>query len=581
MSLIWRLSWFFRSHWQRYSVAIFVLAIVAVIQTRIPALIGQMIDTVLQRQNTNLWSFFIPQLIQLLGMGVIVYILRYIWRVALYGAAYRLGHILRHRLYQHYLGMDAAFYQNQRSGKLIAHITNDIQAIETTAGEGILTLVDSVMIGCLVLSIMSTQYSWQLTIISLLPLPVMAFLVTKIGREIHHGFSQAQASFSDVNNVAHENISGLRTVRLFASEQSAEQQMQQAVTKASEANMRVAHADAQFDPVIYLCIGCAYLFALMGGSWLIHTGKLTIGELTSFSLYLGQLIWPMFAIAWLFNILERGNAAYHRIQDVLNMQSNITSGEYIAPQHISDIEFKHVNFDLTDQSIVSDISLQISAGSMTGIVGATGSGKTTFMRLLMRFIEPSHGVILVNGVVNTAWSIESLRSLFAYVPQEPYLFSMSVEENLRIGNLDAMQSQLEAAAKLAAIDEDISRFAHGYQTQIGEKGIMLSGGQRQRISIARALLSEKPILLLDDALSAVDSKTANRILKNLLEQKRMVIMVTHRLQGLENADQIVVMNHGQIIEAGNHRDLLTAQSWYAKTWAYQQIEQALDETQDD
>ena len=291
MSLIRKLAWFFRAHWQRYLLTVSVLCLIAVIQTRVPAIIGNMIDIVI---NTNeysvIWPRFQPYLITLLAIGFLVYVLRYIWRVALYGAAYKLGYLLRQRLYQHYLSMDPSFFKKHRTGELIAHVSNDIQAVEMTAGEGILTLVDSLFMGCLVLGIMITQYSVSLTLLALLPLPAMAFMVTRIGREIHHAFGKAQAAFGEVNNIAHENMSGLRTLRLFAAEHYAEQQMQQKTEQANQANMQVAHADAKFDPVIYLCIGSAYLLAISGGSWLVLHNQLTIGQLTSFSLYLGQQI---------------------------------------------------------------------------------------------------------------------------------------------------------------------------------------------------------------------------------------------------------------------------------------------------
>ena len=581
MGLIWQLNWFFKQYWRRYGVAIVILAIVAIIQTRVPALIGSMIDTIVHSSREEVWSDFQPQLYQLLFIGVLVYILRYIWRVALYGAAYRLGHILRQKLYQHYLNMDATFFQEQRAGKLIAHVTNDIQAVEMTAGEGILTLVDSMMIGCLVLAIMTTHYSWQLTLISLLPLPIMAFLVARIGRQIHSGFTEAQAAFSEVNNVAHENISGIRTVRLFAAEHYAQEMMQQTAESASQANMKVAGADAKFDPVIYLCIGCAYLFTLSGGSWLIHEKILTIGELTSFSLYLGQLIWPMFAIAWLFNILERGSAAYHRIQNVLNMQAEIHSGTNRTPIIQPSIQIEQLSFAIDKRAILTDVNFTISPGHFIGIVGPTGSGKTTLLRLLQRFIEASHGLITINGTSLPEFDLATLRQCFAYVPQDPYLFSMSVAGNLKIGAPQASQTQLEWATKLADIHEDIIRLPNGYDTQVGERGITLSGGQKQRLSIARALLSQKPVLLLDDALSAVDSKTAHQILNNLSRQSLTTVMISHRLQGLESASQILVLDRGKIREQGSHQTLLDAHDWYAKTWLYQQIEQALDEEAND
>ena len=581
MSLIWQLRWLCRANWQRYSLTVTILCLIAVVQTKVPALIGGMIDTVVHAaSNISIRPQFQTQLLTLLAIGLLVYILRYVWRVALYGAAYKLGYLLRQRLYQHYLAMDQHFYQTHRTGELMAHVSNDIQAVEMMAGEGILTLVDSIFMGCLVLGIMITQYSLPLTLMSLLPLPIMAFLVARIGREIHHAFSKAQAAFGDVNNIAHENMSGLRTLRLFAAEQYAEQQIQQKAEQANQANLQVARVDAKFEPVIYLCIGSAYLLAISGGSWLVWQHQLTIGQLTSFSLYLGQLIWPMFAIAWLFNILERGNAAYQRIQTVLNTKAQLTSGIAAKPASPGDIDIQLDRFE-NDTGIVllQQIKLRIQPGELVGIVGPTGAGKSTLLKLVQRFADPMRGHISLHQKPLPEWSLADLRQQFAYVPQEPYLFSLSVADNIALGHPDATLEQVISAAKLAELDSDIQGLPQGYQTPVGERGITLSGGQKQRLALARAWLTQRPYLLLDDALSAVDAKTASRILHNLRSNSHnmTLLMVTHRLQGLEHAAQILVLEQGEQRELGSHQRLLEQNGWYAKTWRYQQLEQALTE----
>lgn len=583
-------QWFLREQWHRYTATVLVLCIVAMLQTQIPQLIGQTIDLVLHAQPKHEYNWLTLQspLLQLFLIGCIIYILRYIWRICLFGAAYRLGYALRQRIYQKYLALDQNFHQQHHTGELIAHISNDIQAIEMTAGEGVLTLVDSLFMGCLVLYIMCTHYSIGLTLFALLPLPVMAFLIQRLGRSIHEAFAAAQAAFGAVNNTAHEQIMGLRTLRLFAVEAFSAARMAEQTRRANDANMQVARTDAKFEPVIYLCIGAAYLFAMVGGSYCVYHQTMTLGELTSFSLYLGQLIWPMFAIAWLYNILERGRAAYQRIRPILMSVSALT----IQPEssRLPDMPKSGLVLQLDDtepDARIQCLHAVIPAGSFTGIVGPTGAGKSSLLALLQRFFDPGHAgmepataPIILDGRPITQYSLQDLRHHFAYVPQDPYLFSLTIADNIALGLGQTDMEQIQQAAKLAAIHDEIMQLPQGYQTQVGERGITLSGGQKQRISIARAWLMKRPYILLDDALSALDAKTAVNILQNLLhhaDYHPTLLMVTHRLQELLLADNILVLQHGRLAEQGTH-SLLIQQSehWYSRIWHYQQLQQQLE-----
>jgi ATP-binding cassette subfamily B multidrug efflux pump len=587
------LQWFFREQWHRYVVTVLVLCAVALLQTQIPQLIGQTIDIVLHPQASHPFNWFTLQspLLRLFVIGLVIYLLRYIWRICLFGAAYRLGYALRQRIYQKYLALDQDFHQQHHTGELIAHISNDIQAIEMTAGEGVLTLVDSLFMGCLVLYIMCTHYSIGLTLFALIPLPVMAFLIQRLGRSIHEAFAAAQAAFGTVNNTAHEQIMGLRTLRLFAVEAFSAARMAEQTQRANNANMQVARTDAKFEPVIYLCIGAAYLFAIIGGSYCVYHQQMTLGELTSFSLYLGQLIWPMFAIAWLYNILERGHAAYLRIRPVLMSTSSLTIQPATSNDLSTEITSAGLTLQLSDTSPdarIQHLYAHITAGSFTGIVGPTGSGKSSLLALLQRFYDPQtansedagKSPILLNDRPITHYPLHVLRSHFAYVPQDPYLFSLTIADNIALGLEHADMAQIEQAARLAAIHDEIMQLPLGYQTMVGERGITLSGGQKQRISIARAWLMKRPYILLDDALSAVDAKTAVHILQNLLhdaDTHPTLLMVTHRLQELQLADHILVLQHGRLAEQGTHTSLIQDPThWYSRIWHYQQLQQQLE-----
>lgn len=576
MSVFLRLGWFFREQWRRYLTAIVLLMMVAAMTAIPPKIVGLVVDGVTRGELSS--SQLAGWLALLLLLGVIIYVLRYIWRVTLFGAAYRLAFVLRNRLFEHFCAMSPDFYQRHRTGDLMAHATNDIQAVEMTAGEGVLTLVDSFIVGILVLVIMCTQYSWQLTLVSLLPLPVMALCMNRFGKQIYREFKEAQAAFSRLNNKTQEALSGVRVLKSYAVESLEEQGFAELTREAGQRNMAVARIDAKFDPVIYLCIGCAYFLAVAGGSVLVLNDTLTLGQLTSFTMYLGQLIWPMFAIAWLFNIIERGSAAYSRIETLLAEQGAIANpAEPHTPATSFPLVVTQLGWEVESRPLLTDISLTLPAGGTLGIVGRTGAGKSSLLKLLMRYADPQQGQITLGGVALAHWSLTALRSRYAYVPQEPFLFSTTIAANIALGNPQANMDVIIRVARIACVHDEIERLPQGYQTQVGEKGMTLSGGQKQRLAIARALLLDAPILLLDDALSAVDAHTEQSILHALASEQRTLIITSHRMTAVEQCDEIVVLGDGHIVERGAHAELLTQDGWYARMVRYQRLEEDLEE----
>lgn len=577
MSVFLRLGWFFKDQWRRYLIAISLLMMVALLTVIPPKVVGWVVDGVAKGDLDN--GTLMQYLAGLLGLGIVIYLLRYVWRVMLFGASYRLAYVLRNRLFSHFTRMSPDFYQRHRTGDLMAHATNDIQAVEMTAGEGVLTLVDSFIVGILVLSIMCSQYSWQLTLLSLLPLPVMAFFMNRFGTQIYKEFKAAQGAFSRLNNKTQEALSGVRVLKSYAVESLEDKGFAELTRQAGECNMAVARIDAKFDPVIYLCIGCSYFLAVAGGSALVLQDKLTLGELTSFTMYLGQLIWPMFAIAWLFNIIERGSAAYSRIESLLAERSDIA--DPVSPQPLKTpfpLVLQGVDYRLESRTLLAGIEVSLAAGGMLGVVGRTGAGKSSLLKLLMRLANPSAGQIIMGGVPIAQLALAELRSQFAYVPQEPFLFSTTIAANIALGRPDASREEIEKAARIACVHDDISRFPMGYETEVGEKGVTLSGGQKQRLAIARALLLAAPILVLDDALSAVDAHTEQQILQALKAHRRTLILVSHRMTAVEQADEILVLEQGQISERGDHGALMAHNGWYADMVRYQRLEQDVEES---
>lgn len=577
VSVFSRLGWFFKEQWRRYLIAISLLMMVALLTVIPPKVVGWVVDGIAKGSLDN--DTLMGYLAGLFVLGLLIYLLRYVWRVMLFGASYRLAYVLRNRLFSHFTRMSPDFYQRHRTGDLMAHATNDIQAVEMTAGEGVLTLVDSIIVGVLVLSIMCSQYSWQLTLLSLLPLPVMAFFMNRFGTQIYKEFKAAQGAFSRLNNKTQEALSGVRVLKSYAVESLEDKGFAELTRQAGACNMAVARIDAKFDPVIYLCIGCSYFLAVAGGSVLVVRDELTLGELTSFTMYLGQLIWPMFAIAWLFNIIERGSAAYSRIESMLAERSDIEDPMeptvFVSP---FPLQAKGVSYQLEQRTLLRNIDFTLHSGGMLGIVGRTGAGKSSLLKLLMRLANPTSGELTMGAVSIAQLALGDLRGQFAYVPQEPFLFSTTIAANIALGRPDASQEEIERVARIACVHDDICRFPKGYETEVGEKGVTLSGGQKQRLSIARALLLAAPILVLDDALSAVDAHTEQQILQALKAHRRTLILVSHRMTAVEQADEILVLEQGHISERGRHGALMAHNGWYADMVRYQRLEQDVEES---
>ncbi len=577
MTAFLNLSWYFRQHWRAYGIAVAMLSCVAVLNLVPAAVVGYVVDGVAARtldgRELALASGGIA------ATAVLVYVLRYGWRSVLYGTSYRLAVVLRERIYQQLLRQSPAFYQRWSTGDLMARATNDVTAVELLAGEGVLTLFDGVLTGALVLGVMSLVFSWKLTLLALLPWPVMAWYMYQFGEQLHVAFDGAQAQFSRLNDCVQEHVGGIRAVKSFGQEALAAERFAAIAADTSRANLAVARVDARYDPVISLTVGASFGLSVAGGAWLIHSGELSIGQLTSFTMYLTQLIWPMFAYGWLMSLVERGSAAYNRINELLDtppaMQDDgqrETLAEASLRVDISDFRYR-----AELPPALANIHFQLPAGATLGIVGPTGAGKTTLLNLLLRLYEAPGVQIHLGGEQLQHYRLDALRRLMAVVPQDPFLFSTSIAENIALGCPGASPSEVERCAQLASLDDDIRRFPEGYRTRVGERGVTLSGGQKQRVGIARALMMGAPVLLLDDALSAVDAATERRILDHLNEASRGLtrVIVSHRLSAVEDADLILVLEHGQLLERGSHEALLAAGGWYAHTWRYQQMEEVV------
>lgn len=582
MRLFNQLKWYFIQEWKRYLGSILLLVIIAFLQLLPPKIIGILIDSIIKNKIRDM-AEIILWILLIISIAIVIYMLRCLWRILLFGASYNLATELRVKFYSYLSKQSQMFFLKNRTGDLISRATNDVDRVVFAAGEGVLTLVDSTVMGLSVLIVMITQISWLLTIISLIPMPIMAILIKKYGKELHDTFRNAQSAFSLLNNHTQEILTSIRMIRSFGLEKNQLKKFNNIVNETGKKNMEVAKIDARFDPVIYLSVAFSNLFAITGGGWLFWKNIITIGQLTSFIMYLGLMIWPMLALAWMFNIVERGSAAWDRIYSIINKKLYIKDGtEKIKnPLGKITININKFNYPNSKNSSLENIYLNIYPGQTLGICGPTGSGKSTLLKLIQRQFKITEGEISYDSLSLLKLKIEEWRNTISIVNQTTFLFSDTIYNNICLGNPNASQKDVEKAAKLANMHEDIISFSEGYYTQVGERGVILSGGQKQRISIARALLLNKKILILDDSLSAVDGNTENKILKNLKIWKKnhqhSLIIVAHRLSALKNADEIVVIHKGRIIQRGNHEKLINENNWYQSMYCYQQSKKSIED----
>ncbi|MCX8722975.1 ABC transporter ATP-binding protein [Lactobacillus sp. B4005] len=584
MGIFFKLGWFFKKEKKRYLIGVTFLALTSVINLVPPRILGLMADQ-LDKGHIS-WQEYGLLILTIIFAALLLYGFRYLWRRQILGGAAELELQLHSKLFWHFMEMDRTFYQRHRTGDLMAHATNDVSAIQEVAGEGILTLVDSLLMSVSTMIAMIIFVDWRLTIVALIPLPFLAWGAWKLGDQLYNAFDESQAAFSRLNNKTQESVSGIKVLKTFGQGKEDTQAFNDMIDNTIKINKRVFKWDSLFDPLGTLLIGLTYTITIIYGGLLVSNRALTIGQLVSFIAYIGNMVWPMFAIGYLFNILERGSASYDRVEKLLDEKPAITDQNADQSIHAQDIDgdlkYEVKSFAYPDEPqipVLHNIDFTLKTGQTLGLVGKVGAGKTTIFQLLLREFDQYDGKITLNGHDIREIPLNVLLRQISYVPQNNYLFSTSIQKNIAFSDANSDESAVISAAKKSDLHNDILQMPGGYNTLIGENGVSLSGGQKQRMSIARALLKQSKILVLDDALSAVDARTEMAILKSLRQERKgkTTLIATHRLTSVMGADLILVLKDGRIVERGTHDQLLAENGWYADMWQRQELEEKVGE----
>lgn len=571
-----QLRWFFRQQWRQYAGGITALILIAACNVIPAKIIGNVVDAIGAHHVTIGW--LIIQITIMLVTALVQYILRFVWQKLIYGSSYVLERQLRGRLFHHFMAMDPSFYQRWRIGDLMAHATNDVEAVREVASYGILTLADSIITGGSMLLAMGFFVSWRLTLFTCLPLPLLVIAAQRLGNKIHIAYGEAQLAFGQLNNKVQESTTGMKVIQSLGEQQADLKDFHCYVQRALHTNQRAYFWDSLFNPVTTVIMGLAYVIAIAAGGWMVGQHQLSIGQLVTFITYLGELVWPLFAIGTLFNTLERGRASYDRINDLLEEKPAWspakTNNATYGPFKVNVTSFQYPDGHVP---VLYDIKFSIPIGSKIGIVGPTGSGKSTLLRLLARDFDHYQGSITMAGHDIRTLPLEKYHELLAYVPQGNFLFSTTIADNLHFGNQQADFAKVISAAQKAAIDTEIDKMPQKYQTTVGQNGTSLSGGQQQRLALGRALIKNSQMLVLDDPLSAVDAETAKKISQVLTAVPQSLVMATSRLSVVQNMDWLILIEDGHITAQGSPVKLNRQAGWYRDTLAEQQHQQELED----
>lgn len=578
------LSDFFKENKHRYIIGVCILLVADLFQLVMPKILGIITDLI--EQNAITQKDFLFYIGIIMGSALIIALARFGWRIYIFGTARTLEFWLRNKYFNHLESLSQNYFNSKKTGDLMAHATNDIQSVRAAFAGGVVMATDALFMTAMTLTMMLISIDVKLTLMALLPLPIIAVLIRIFGRQVQKRFRVVQECFSKLTDKVQESYSGIRVIKSFAQEENNIKDFQEINQLNYDKNMHLTKLFGLMHPMITLVSALSLMIAMALGGNMVIDGSLSLGQFVTFITYLGLLTWPMIAMGGVINIIQRGIASMKRLNEIFDTQSDITDQLADASIHklqgkieFSEVSFKYPN---TDIYALQDVSFKVNVGSTLAILGPTGSGKTTLASLLLRRFDLEEGHILIDNMPLTQIPLGLLRDSIGYVPQNTFLFSTSIQDNIAFSDDHLAPEKIQQYAQIAQIHDEIIDFPEGYQTLLGEKGVNLSGGQKQRISIARALIKEPKILILDDALSAVDTKTEASILNHLKAelQKSTSLIISHRISTIKEADWILVLDDGRVVQQGVHESLLAQEGLYRSIYEKQKLEDKLAKEDD-
>ena len=570
---------FFQANKWRYILGVFVLIFVDGLQLVTPKLLGYITDSLSSHTLSMKQIYFYGFLI--IGIAIFVAVFRFVWRMLIIGASRDLEYWLRNKLFSHLEKLSLNYFHHKKTGDLMAHATNDINAIRMAFGMGIVMMTDAVFLSISTIFIMMISVDRRFTLVALVPLTFVAFIVTFFGKTIQKRFKRVQEAFSNLTDKAQESFSGIRVIKSFVQEDEEINNFSKANENNLNENMNLIKIWGAMFPLVIFLSSLSFVITLYYGGLLVIDKAISLGQFVTFISYLGLLTWPMMAVGYVINVLQRGTASIVRINEILDTKPEIFDDEnsLVLDNFEENIEFKHFSFTYPGAEVtaLSDINIKLEKGKTLAIVGKTGSGKTTLANLIVRLYNVERDSLLIGGYDINNIPLNLLRTKIGYVPQDNFLFSCSIRENIAFADENMTFDKIEGAVKITSVYDDIMDFPQKFETQLGERGITLSGGQKQRISIARAIAKEPAIMIFDDCLSAVDTKTEEKILKNLKEvtKDRTSIIIAHRISTVKDADEIIVLDEGRIIERGSHDVLVALDGYYSSIYHKQLLEEKI------